>query len=541
MSVEAIVITQNPVTSWEVFQRTLEPGDFLDYRDSIRAVGGFISASFRLVGDTFVLDEFYENGLGRHINTLVGGGRLAWEGFVYGLVYQKGSASPARVSYEKLANEMWMRYVSGGVAVRSGVFLDAASQARHGRKQLPIQGGEPASAVEANQAVQTYLKYHLDPSTPAVTLNFGGKSAGARAPASLTVECRGYWETLNWRVFNSLSPTGNQDADLEVAEIVGKPAIAGLLPSTNLKAYWKLDEVSTGAAAVQRNDSKGTNHLTDNNTVPSIQGQKGRAVLLALANSESLSVPDNANLSTGDVHFLWAGLHLITAKPGTNMVLAGKGAALGVTTTEWALYWVTGTDRFRFFVSNGVATSATVDSSFAPVTNRLYGIIVWHDPVANTINMRVFDQNVDYGTTSAAFSAGSWDSTEAFRIGATNTPSLFASMVLDEAFFMKGGATEAALLSDAQMLRWWNNGQFLTYEEAFGRAATGVGQFIRDVYIPEKNFTKTPRVLDIDAKAQDIIVNIGKQGDSSYQRWNPGVGPDRTLYFKPAARHRLRL
>ena len=45
---------------------------------------------------------------------------------------------------------------------------------------------------------------------------------------------------------------------------------AGLL--TNLVSYYDLDEFSDGSGAVQRNDSHGSNHLTDNNTVPSADG-----------------------------------------------------------------------------------------------------------------------------------------------------------------------------------------------------------------------------------------------------------------------------
>ena len=65
---------------------------------------------------------------------------------------------------------------------------------------------------------------------------------------------------------------------------------------TNLIAYWKLDEASG-----TRNDSKGANHLTDNNTVTQAVGKVGNAAQFTLANSEYLSIADNADLSAGDI------------------------------------------------------------------------------------------------------------------------------------------------------------------------------------------------------------------------------------------------
>src|SRR4051794_40520428 len=82
----------------------------------------------------------------------------------------------------------------------------------------------------------------------------------------------------------------------------GKPAAPSPLLA-NLVSYWKLDEASTGVAPVTRNDSHGTNHLTDNNTVTSAAGKLGNAAQFTAANSESLSRIDNASLRFGDEDF----------------------------------------------------------------------------------------------------------------------------------------------------------------------------------------------------------------------------------------------
>lgn len=73
------------------------------------------------------------------------------------------------------------------------------------------------------------------------------------------------------------------------------PFILGSAPSTlpnGLISYWKLDEASGTAT-----DSVGSNTLTDNNTCTSAAGQVGTARQFVAAQSESLSIADNASFS----------------------------------------------------------------------------------------------------------------------------------------------------------------------------------------------------------------------------------------------------
>ncbi len=58
----------------------------------------------------------------------------------------------------------------------------------------------------------------------------------------------------------------------------------------NLAAWWSFDEAS-GA----RNDSHGSSHLTDNNTVTSAAGKKSNAASFASANAEYLNRSDCKN------------------------------------------------------------------------------------------------------------------------------------------------------------------------------------------------------------------------------------------------------
>jgi hypothetical protein len=60
----------------------------------------------------------------------------------------------------------------------------------------------------------------------------------------------------------------------------------------NLISHWKLDESSDGSSSVTRNDSHGTNHLTDNNNTASATGILSNGANFVGANSETLSITD---------------------------------------------------------------------------------------------------------------------------------------------------------------------------------------------------------------------------------------------------------
>src|SRR5262245_43908996 len=81
----------------------------------------------------------------------------------------------------------------------------------------------------------------------------------------------------------------------------------------NLVSFWELEEASG-----TRNDSHGTNHLTDNNTVGQGVGTVGNCGDFENGNSENLSITDNASLSGGDTDFTvqaWINLESTVGAP----------------------------------------------------------------------------------------------------------------------------------------------------------------------------------------------------------------------------------
>ena len=177
--------------------------------------------------------------------------------------------------------------------------------------------------------------------------------------------------------------------------------------NNNLVGYWKLDEASG-----QRNDSSGTSHLTDNNTVTQAAGKVGNAAQFTRANSESLSVADPAALSMGDIDFTLAAWVYLDSTANSIMVLC-KGD-LGASTYEYMIRFSSSAVLFETRMGNGVVNLTRQATTFgAPSTATWYLIIAWHDATANTVNICVNNGTVD----SSSLLTGSYDSAYSFVMG----------------------------------------------------------------------------------------------------------------------------
>jgi len=175
----------------------------------------------------------------------------------------------------------------------------------------------------------------------------------------------------------------------------------------SLEAFWKLDETSG-----TRSDSEGSNDLTDNNTVLSRTGIISNAGDFVSANSEYLSIADNASLSMGDIDFTLACWAYLDDKSATHIFFGKRAPAPD---REYALHYNSGLDVMRFLVSNdGTAqTILQADNFGSPAINTWMFIVAWHDASANTLNIQVNDGTAD----SVSYSTGVHDATAEFRLG----------------------------------------------------------------------------------------------------------------------------
>jgi hypothetical protein len=180
---------------------------------------------------------------------------------------------------------------------------------------------------------------------------------------------------------------------------------------TNLKAWWDFEEASG-----TRTDAHGANDLTDNNTVTSTTGLQGTSAQFVRANSENLSITDNADLSVGDYDWMFAGwVKFDSLTGGGNWTIISKGTGVTAGTLEYRLNYAPGSSRFTLRVGWGGATliTATANNFGAASTATWYFVEVWFQASANQIGIRVNRGTAD----TASFTNAPFDSTGTFRFG----------------------------------------------------------------------------------------------------------------------------
>lgn len=174
-------------------------------------------------------------------------------------------------------------------------------------------------------------------------------------------------------------------------------------------ACWNLDEASG-----QRNDSVGSNHLTDNNTVTQAAGKVGNAAQFTAANSEYLSIADTAALSTGDIDFTFTAWVYLDSKATSILVSKSEGA---IGKEEYNILYAGTPDRFQFQIADASTVAVgtvSADNLGSPSTATWYFIVAWHDATANTVNIRVNNGTAD----SAATTGVPTDTAARFTLGA---------------------------------------------------------------------------------------------------------------------------
>lgn len=219
---------------------------------------------------------------------------------------------------------------------------------------------------------------------------------------------------------------------------------------TSLISWWSLDEESG-----TRNDSHGTNHLTDVNTVLYAAGKQGNAADFEVSNFEYLTIASNATLQMGDIDFtiaFWMNLE----STGSRTFVSKYDTAAGK--REYLVLFEGG--ELRFGVSADGNAVVTLDWGPTPSLATWYFVVAWHDATANTINIQVND-----GTpTSAAHSTGLSTGTGTFMLGAlslSGTPYTvyMHDGLLDEVSIWK------RVLTDEERTWLFNSGDGRAYSE----------------------------------------------------------------------------
>lgn len=189
------------------------------------------------------------------------------------------------------------------------------------------------------------------------------------------------------------------------------------LGTTNIKAYWDLQESSSGASGVTRYDlgPNGLN-LSDNNTVTSTTGVIGNCAQFTCANSEYLSVADNANIDIDDGWTISMWLYLDSAQVGGagdyQYIISKRSGENGIQhyvqndAGTWYIYMGTGSGAFS-------STKVNVAIS----TNTLYHVVFYHNGASSKVYINGSSNNVSCNaiiTNAAALLIGGATDTTAW-------------------------------------------------------------------------------------------------------------------------------
>ena len=218
--------------------------------------------------------------------------------------------------------------------------------------------------------------------------------------------------------------------------------------TTSLISYWKMDE-SSGT----RVDSHGTDDLAESGgTTNSSTGKINSAANFVAANAAKLQHADDANLSTGDIDFTFACWVKLTSKTSIGTIFA----KWSFTTFEFTLYYYQAIDRFEFAVRNSANSSTVVvdaNNLGAVSTGTWYYIVVWHDSVNDTLNIKVNDGTAD----ATAHSGGVRDGAEPFAVGAFSNAANYLDGLVDELAMWK------RVLTSTEHTQLYNSGNGLAY------------------------------------------------------------------------------
>lgn len=213
-----IVLTENPVTTYDTFHLNLPRERLANIRATQRDMGGYWQADFDIIPESREeAQALLANCLGRQVEIFHDYGEVAWEGMVNTITMETGTATIVN-SLNDMGNKVWCRYTAIGAAAvsRSTVYTNALSQAKYGVKEFVLSGGEIAAA-SANQFAQQYRDWNFWPRPNLQQINTEGQ---VLAIPRLTLKCIGYIRTFEWLTYNQTVLNGTTSSQVVMAAIV---------------------------------------------------------------------------------------------------------------------------------------------------------------------------------------------------------------------------------------------------------------------------------------------------------------------------------
>ena len=217
-SLEYTVEVREPIPFGDAHLADIQ--DATDWSHTISTFGGFDTASFSVTDYPSVLEDWFENGIGRHILAYDQDNVLFWEGFVDSVALSIGGLQVTRGPLMDIGNFVSLDFASfdfgytppiPGIKKNTGTADNFDSQERYGLvyKLLSATGVTDANALQLRD---TYLSENQEPSITS-TFNFGADDF------LLTVDCKGFLHWLNYP-YNNVSP-GFTNISTKLADVLG--------------------------------------------------------------------------------------------------------------------------------------------------------------------------------------------------------------------------------------------------------------------------------------------------------------------------------
>jgi hypothetical protein len=232
----------------------------------------------------------------------------------------------------------------------------------------------------------------------------------------------------------------------------------------NLIAFWEFEEASNAT----RNDSHGTNHLTNNNSVAATSGRVGLCAEFYNADADFLNRASNATLQAGDIDFTFAQWVVLRSKANTYSIVGKDDAGAGQ--REYGIGYNLGIDRYQFYAAKPTDDTVTVEANNygAPAVETWHFVVCWHDATANTLNIQVNNGTANSSATGGSLQAAS---NAAFHIGSRATP---GGQAYFDGFIDQVGYWKRTLTSDERT--WlYNSGSGRSYAEVLAGMGGGPG------------------------------------------------------------------
>lgn len=184
------------------------------YQHTHAADGGYESCQFTVKVPQKMIDEWLENGLGRHVVVYSGETELVWEGFVSKVSFGIGALSASRGPLFDIANRVSVAYtpiIDAGVdpmvtgsATETPIAENTDSQARYGIIEKILSGGQLLDDGISDEAEEVRDLYLAEMKLPYTDESI---NLGQMAEPTMTIECLGYKEWFKVYAFNDYTAT----------------------------------------------------------------------------------------------------------------------------------------------------------------------------------------------------------------------------------------------------------------------------------------------------------------------------------------------